>query len=58
MPAAAKVENSNFSGDVNTKVKMPVDNNMTHMANCAQDPTKIANTIIDKKIRNLEKRKV
>lgn len=61
MPAAAvaaKVENSNHvcsaMFDVhNSKGKMPVDLN-----NCGQDPTKIANTIIEKKIRNLEKRKV
>lgn len=56
MPAAAaKVERINDqAGDLNNnKMKMTAN-----QQNPSQDPTKIANTIIEKKIRNLEKRKV
>ena len=51
MPAAAKVEKTNPT-EVTNKMANVTNNNQT------QDPTKIANTIIEKKIRNLEKRKV
>lgn len=64
MPAAAKVERINVGsgGDQqqpqqNSKIVANNSSNNNNV-NAAQDPTKIANTIIEKKIRNLEKRKV
>lgn len=63
MPAAAKVERINVGsgGDQqqpqqNSKIVANNSSNNNNV-NAAQDPTKIANTIIEKKIRNLEKRK-
>ena len=63
MPAAKIDKSSAASGETTIgKSKIASNTNGTSQVNNAtnlsQDPQKIANTIIDKKIRNLEKRKV
>lgn len=66
MPAAAKIEKPTAPGELNNgKGKMTSNKNKEQAAEVnssnnvlQQDPPKIVNTIIEKKIRNLEKRKV
>lgn len=58
MPAAANVERINAESGGNQQQNSKIVANNNNNCNVVQEPNKIVNTIIEKKIRNLEKRKV
>lgn len=57
MPAASNVERVNAESGGGDQ-QQHHNSKIMQANNAAQDPSKIVNTIIEKKIRNLEKRKV
>nr|XP_027194523.1 caprin-1-like [Dermatophagoides pteronyssinus] len=57
MPAAANVERINAESGGNQQQNSKIVANNNNNCNVVQEPNKIVNTIIEKKIRNLEKRK-
>lgn len=58
MPAAKIEKTNSVDQQPDVEGKTDVNNNTNANINCYQESIKVANTIIEKKIRNLEKRKV